>query len=95
MCHGRGWMGSVSFCGMTAGGRQFSKGVRPIAQWEIPAYAGMTWVCAGMTWVCAGMTWVCAGMTWVCAGMTWVCAGMTGLGGNDVGVCGNGGTRWE
>ena len=35
-------MGSVSFCGMTAGGRQLSKAVRLIAQREIPAYAGMT-----------------------------------------------------
>ena len=35
-------LGSVYFCGMTAGGRQLSKAVRPIAQREIPAYAGMT-----------------------------------------------------
>ena len=34
--------GSVYFCGMTAGGGQLSKAVRPIAQREIPAYAGMT-----------------------------------------------------
>ena len=34
--------GFVYSCGMTAGGRQLSKAVRPIAQREIPAYAGMT-----------------------------------------------------
>ena len=30
-------------------GRQLSKAVRPITQWEIPAYAGMTWEDVGMT----------------------------------------------
>ena len=41
--------GSVSFCGMTVGGRQLSKEVCRIAQREIPAYAGMTWEGAGVT----------------------------------------------
>ena len=52
--NGRG--GSVYFCGMTAGGRQLSKAVRPIAQREIPAFAGMTWEGAGVTGLGAGMT---------------------------------------
>ena len=33
--------GSVYFCGMTAGGGQLSKAVRPIAQREIPAYGDL------------------------------------------------------
>ena len=28
----------------------------------IPAFAGMTWVCAGMTWVGEGMMWVGVGV---------------------------------
>ena len=46
---------------------------------EIPAFAGMTLVCAGMTLVCAGMTLVCAGMIGVSVEMRLVC-------GNEVGV---------
>ena len=80
-----------TFCGMMAGGQQLSKAVRPIAQREIPAYAGMTWEGAGVTWESATFCGMTAGgrklSKMVCpiaqgeipayARMTWEGAGVT------------------
>ena len=43
--------GSVSFLRHDGWGKATLQAVRLIAQGEIPAFAGMTWVVVGMTWV--------------------------------------------